>query len=218
MGAADAILGIAAAYRACTDPNKVNVCVGAYRDEHGQPWVLPSVRAAERILLECNENKEYLPIAGDPDFIKAAVQFSYGPDMDLDHIAAVQTLSGTGACRVGGLFLAQFWPKHPIYVPDPTWGNHIAIFKQAGLVVKKYRYYDRRQNAVDLRGMLRDLTKAPDGSIILLHACGMCVCCLFESTCVLLLAAMFLYCRIKCAFFFQIIFIPTQRTIRRDVI
>lgn len=172
MGAPDAILGIAQAYRACTDPRKVNVCVGAYRDEHGQPWVLPSVRSAERLLLEQNDNKEYLPIEGDPEFLTAAMQFSYGPDMDLDHIAAVQTLSGTGACTVGGLFLAQFWPGHEIYVPDPTWGNHIAIFKQAGLVVKKYRYYDQRQNGVNMRGMLHDLTKAPDGSIVLLHACA----------------------------------------------
>lgn len=50
------------------------------------------------------------------------MQFAYGPDMPLDHLAAVQTLSGTGACRLGGEFLANFWPNHPIYVPDPTWG------------------------------------------------------------------------------------------------
>jgi aspartate aminotransferase len=57
-------LGIAAAFRACTDPNKVNICVGAYRDENGQPWVLPSVRAAEQKMLNENANKEYAPIEG----------------------------------------------------------------------------------------------------------------------------------------------------------
>jgi aspartate aminotransferase len=92
MAPPDSILGIAAAFRACTSPNKVNVCVGAYRDEHGKPWVLPSVHAAERILWEKGEIKEYLPIEGDADFIRLAMQFAYGPDMPMDHLAAVQTV------------------------------------------------------------------------------------------------------------------------------
>jgi len=81
-------------------------------------------------------------------------------------------LSGTGACFLGGSFLAQFWPNHPIYVPDPTWGNHIKIFKNCGLKVRKYRYYDRSKNALDLEGMIQDIKRAKDGSIILLHACA----------------------------------------------
>jgi len=123
MAKPDAILGIAQAYQQCTDPRKVNVCVGAYRDEHGKPWVLPSVRKAEKMIWEdATQNKEYLPIDGDRDFIKVAMEFAYGPEMPMDHLAGVQTLSGTGACRVGGSFLATFWPNHPIYCPNPTWG------------------------------------------------------------------------------------------------
>lgn len=171
--APDAILGIAAAYKACNHPQKVNVCVGAYRDDQGQPYVLPTVRKAEYRLLEQNEVKEYLPIDGDKDFVKCAVRFAYGRDMDIDnHIAAVQSLSGTGACMLGGRFLEQFWPHHSIYVPDPTWGNHIKIFKQCGLKVRKYRYYDRSKNSLDLEGMLTDIKRAKNGSIILLHACA----------------------------------------------
>jgi aspartate aminotransferase, mitochondrial len=123
QGPPDAILGIAQAFRACADERKVNVCVGAYRDAHGQPWVLPSVRAAERIMLETtNENKEYLPIEGDVAFIDKALLFAYGSDMNVkDCVAGVQTLSGTGACRIGGEFLAKFYPGHSIYIPTPTW-------------------------------------------------------------------------------------------------
>lgn len=173
--APDAILGIAAAFRACTSERKVNVCVGAYRDEDGKPYVLPTVRKAEYRLLESNENKEYLPIEGDKEFIECAMKFAYGASDQgfLDrHLAAVQTLSGTGACSIGGRFLAQFWPDRPIYVPDPTWGNHHAIFKAAGLKVRKYRYYDRSTNKLDLEGIIEDLRRARDGSIILLHACA----------------------------------------------
>jgi hypothetical protein len=172
--APDAILGIAAAYRSCNNPHKVNVCVGAYRDDNGQPYVLPTVRKAEYRLLEQDEVKEYLPIEGDLDFVHCAMKFAYGRDMDIDnHIAGVQSLSGTGACMLGGQFLAQFWgADYPIYVPDPTWGNHINIFKQCGLMVRKYRYYDRSKHALDLEGMLKDISMAKDGSIILLHACA----------------------------------------------
>ena len=72
-------------------------------------------------------------------------------------VVSLDQLSGTGACRLGGEFLAQFWPNHPIYLPDPTWGNHINIFTKCGLAVRRYRYFDRRRQILDLRGLLRDL-------------------------------------------------------------
>ena len=84
----------AAAFKASTDERKVNVCVGAYRDEHGKPWVLPSVKRAEKILWEnAAEVKEYLPIEGDAEFVRLAMEFAYGPEMPMDHLAAVQTVS-----------------------------------------------------------------------------------------------------------------------------
>lgn len=173
MGPPDAILGIAQAFRACEDERKVNVCVGAYRDASGMPWVLPSVRAAEEKMLENSaENKEYLPIDGDQAFVEKALKFAYGADAPLDRIAGVQTLSGTGACRIGGEFLAKFYQGKPIFVPVPTWGNHHKIFAESGLDVQTYRYYDRSTNRLDLNGMLEDIRAAPEGSILLLHACA----------------------------------------------
>lgn len=119
MGPPDAILGIVQAFRSCEDPNKVNVCIGAYRDANGKPWVLPSVRQAELVFLE--ENKEYLPIEGDVAFVEKALTFAYGQEAPLERIAGVQSLSGTGACRIGGAFLGRFLPKGTkIYIPDPT--------------------------------------------------------------------------------------------------
>jgi len=172
MGPPDAILGIAQAFRACTDPRKVNVCVGAYRDATGAPWVLPSVRAAEQKMLETNENKEYLPIEGDADFTNKALAFAYGTE-STPILAGVQTLSGTGACRVGGTFLAKFLaPGTKIYIPVPTWGNHWKIMAEAGLDAEPYRYYSRASNGLDYDGMMDDIRQAPDGSVILLHACA----------------------------------------------
>jgi aspartate aminotransferase len=178
MAPPDAILGIAENFQKCTSPSKVNICVGAYRDENGKPWILPSVREAEKKMIDSpTENKEYANIAGDAKFVSLAVQFAYGKDADLDKIAAVQTLSGTGACCIGGHFLSRFLPALPdgskkIYIPTPTWGNHINIYKVCGLDVQRYRYYDPRTNGLDMNGMVEDLRNAPDGSVVLLHACA----------------------------------------------
>ncbi|KAL9181184.1 hypothetical protein ACHAXT_009989 [Thalassiosira profunda] len=178
-GPPDAILGIAEAFKACTDERKVNVCVGAYRDSSGKPWILPSVRQAEeRLLADPAANKEYAPIAGDAAYVQLALGFAYGVDADLANVAGVQSLSGTGACRIGGHFFAKFAPKPagldkvPIYIPSPTWGNHVKIFGEAGLDVRRYRYYDSKTNRLDYDGLLEDLKGAPDGSVILLHSCA----------------------------------------------
>ncbi len=178
-GPPDAILGIAEAFKTCTDTRKVNVCVGAYRDSTGKPWILPSVRKAEeRLLSDDAFNKEYAPIAGDATYVNLALKFAYGKDANLSNVAGVQSLSGTGACRIGGHFLATFVPKPPgldkvpIYIPTPTWGNHIAIFQEAGMDVRRYRYYNSKTNRLDYDGLMEDLNNAPKGSVILLHACA----------------------------------------------
>jgi len=176
QGAPDAILGIAQAFRESTAPGKVNLAVGAYRDDGGTPFVLPSVREAEKRLLERGEKKEYAPIDGLPAFRKLALEFAYGSDCSAlkeGRIAAVQTLSGTGACRIAGEFYSRFLRKGTaIYVSDPTWGNHIPIMQLAGLEVRRYRYLDRKRNALDIEGYLADIAAAPEGSIFLLHACA----------------------------------------------
>ena len=155
------------------------MCVGAYRDSSGKPWILPSVRKAEeRLLADPTSNKEYAPIAGDANYVNLALGFAYGTDANLDTIAGVQSLSGTGACRIGGHFFAKFVPKPngldkvPIYIPSPTWGNHIAIFREAGLDVRRYRYYNSKTNRLDYDGLIEDLKDAPEGSVILLHGCA----------------------------------------------
>ena len=175
QGAPDAILGIAQAFRESSAENKVNLAVGAYRDDGGVPFVLPSVSEAERRILERGEKKEYAPIDGLADYTKLALQFAYGDCAPLKEgrIAGVQTLSGTGACRIAGEFYARFLPEGTaIYASDPTWGNHIPIMKLAGLEVKRYKYLDRATNTLDFDGFMSDLDAAPSGSIFLLHACA----------------------------------------------
>jgi aspartate aminotransferase, mitochondrial len=117
-----------------------------------------------------------LPITGLADLNKAAVKLAYGEDASAVKqglVAVTQSLSGTGALRIGGAFLARFYPHSKrIYLPTPSWGNHTPIFRDSGLEVHQYRYFDKKTIGLDLDGMLADLKQAPDQSIVVLHACA----------------------------------------------
>ena len=175
MGPPDPIMGLTERFNEDTFSKKVSVGVGAYRDDDGKPYLLPSVVTAEKRLLEAKVNHEYAGIAGIAEFTKLSLEFGYGTDsaaLAAGKIAAVQTLSGTGSLRLAGMFYERFLGAGtPIYLPDPTWGNHIPIFKQSGLDVRTYTYYDPSTVSVDFQGMLADVAAAPSGSIFLFHSC-----------------------------------------------
>ncbi|KAL4400178.1 aspartate transaminase Aat1 [Malassezia pachydermatis] len=175
-GPPDPILGVTEAFKRDQDPRKINLGVGAYRDGNGKPYVLPSVREADKRVLEAQYDKEYLPITGLAEFDKLAAKLAYGENsapLKENRIAMTQSISGTGALRIAGEFLARHYAySKTVYLPTPTWGNHIPIFKDSGLEVKQYAYYDKNTVGLDFEGMLRDLREAPEQSIVLLHACA----------------------------------------------
>ncbi|PVF94522.1 putative aspartate aminotransferase mitochondrial precursor [Serendipita vermifera] len=176
QGPPDPILGVTEAFKANTSPQKINLGVGAYRDEAGKPYVLPSVKQAEEQLAG-KTDKEYLPISGLAEFTSSAVKLAYGADSPLvkdGKIAVTQSISGTGALRIGGAFLERHYPgPKVIYLPTPTWGNHIPIFRDSGLEVKRYRYFTPGEGVgLDWAGAVEDLKNAQEGAIVLLHACA----------------------------------------------
>ena len=134
------------------------------------------MKTAEKKVVESNLDKEYAGITGVPAFTKAAAVLAYGSGSDAiknDRIAITQSISGTGALRIGGEFLARFYPSSKkIFIPTPSWANHNAVFKDSGLEVVKYRYYNKNTIGLDFDGMVEDLKAAPGGSIVLLHACA----------------------------------------------
>lgn len=175
-GPPDAILGVTEAFKRDTDPRKINLGVGAYRDEDGLPYVLPSVLEADKRIASMNLDKEYLPITGHSNYQKLAATFAYGADskpLKENRIATTQSISGTGSLRISGEFLARHYPyTKEVYLPTPSWGNHRPIFQNSGLQVKQYTYYDKKTVGLNLEGMLQDLKNAPNRSIVLLHACA----------------------------------------------
>lgn len=176
MGPPDPILGVSEAFKKDTNPKKINLGVGAYRDDQGKPYVLPSVRKAEERMIEQKLDKEYTTIAGIAEFCQAAAKLAFGDNSIVikDGLnATAQGISGTGSLTIGAFFLRDFFKGNKeIYMPTPTWGNHIPLFKRAGFTVKQYRYYDPKTCGFDFNGALQDLAKIPEQSVILLHACA----------------------------------------------
>lgn len=175
MGPPDPIIGVTEAYNRDQNPKKMNVGVGAYRDDGGKPFVLPSVRAAEEKLLSQNLNHEYLPTHGCPIFRAAAKKLAFGGDSKVvseDRVASAQSISGTGGLRIGGLFIKKFHKSPTFYLPSPSWGNHTPIFRDSYLDVKQYSYYKKETKGLDFEKMLKDISQMEEGSTIMLHACA----------------------------------------------
>lgn len=174
MGPPDKILGLNVMFKEDKSPLKVNLGVGAYRDNEGKPVVLNVVREAERRIMESKLDHEYAGIDGIPEYVNLSLRFAYGNDPKLiERIAAVQSISGTGACRLAGEFLSKFLGKGTkIYLPNPTWPNHIPIMKNAGLDPQQYNYFNAEGCNYDHQGCLRAVREAPHGSVFLFHACA----------------------------------------------
>jgi len=171
----DAILSTATAFKADTNPNKVNLGIGAYRTEEGKPYILPVVRKVEEELLADLGgvvNKEYLGIDGLPGLKNATQALFFGEANE--RIASMQALSGTGSLRIIADFVKKHLPtsSHVVYQSTPTWGNHKAIFENAGLKVEQYPYWDAEKRCLNFEGMLSTIKSLPEGSLVLLHACA----------------------------------------------
>lgn len=176
MGPPDAILGVSEAFKKDPNPSKMNLGVGAYRGDDGKPFVLPSVRAADKIIYEKMMDKEYLGITGVPGFCKDAARLAFADSgenfVENGLYSNTQTISGTGALNIGAEYLGKFQQNKAIYLPKPSWGNHTPIFKNCGLDVQGYTYYNPEGCDLDFNGMIADIKNMPRGATILLHACA----------------------------------------------
>ncbi|HDP35584.1 MAG TPA: aspartate/tyrosine/aromatic aminotransferase [Candidatus Hydrogenedentes bacterium] len=174
MAPADAILGLTEAFKRDTTPNKINLGVGVYKDAGGKTPVLESVRLAQERILAAEKTKSYLPIIGDVEYGRLTRALLLGPANDIDaqkRASTAHTPGGTGALRVAADFLRRCHDKATVWISDPTWANHPAIFDAAGAETKTYPYYDTESKSIAFDDMLEALEGAPRGDVVLLHAC-----------------------------------------------
>ena len=172
--AGDPILTLNEAFGRDPRPHKINLSIGIYFDEAGRMPVLRSVREAETQLLNEIGPKPYLPMEGHAAYRQAAQELLFGADHEAvgsKRIATIQTIGGSGGLKVGSDFLKRWFPGADVWVSDPTWDNHRAMFEGAGFKVSTYPYYDPTTGGVRFDEMLATLKAVPEGSIVLMHAC-----------------------------------------------
>ena len=174
MAPRDPILGITEAFNADQHPEKTNLGVGVYYDDNGKVPLLGCVQKAESLLMEKLAPRTYLPIEGLAAYDKAVQELVFGANSEVvtsKRAITAQAIGGTGALKLGADFLKRFSPNAQVYISDPSWENHRALFESAGFVVNNYPYYDTTTTGVNFDGMLASLQSMPAGSIVLLHAC-----------------------------------------------
>ena len=174
MAPRDPILGLNEQFNADTNPNKVNLGVGVYYDDNGKLPLLACVQAAEKQMMESPKPRGYLPIDGIAAYDAAVQTLVFGAESEpvkSGRVATVQALGGTGGLKIGADLLRRVNPGAKVLISDPSWENHRALFSQAGFAVEAYPYYNAARKGIDFDGMLTALNMAPEGTVVVLHAC-----------------------------------------------
>lgn len=170
----DPILGLNELFQKDERPEKVNLTVGAYLTDAGVMPLLPTVEEAARRILARREPHAYIPMSGLPAYNESVRRLLFGAERApalSERTATVQTIGGTGALYLAALFAKNVLGVKLVVVSDPTWGNHIAIFKLAGLEVATYPYYNRTLGGLRFDGMRSALSTLPANTMVLIHAC-----------------------------------------------
>jgi aspartate aminotransferase len=169
----DPILGVTAAFRRDTDPGKVDLGVGVYRDDRGSTPIPAAVREAELAVVETQTTKTYVGPAGNPEFNDAIVRLALGPLAETlrARTATIQTVGGCGALRVGAELIRASEPGAVVHVSEPTWANHEPLIGSSGVALQRYPYYDPATRAVAFDRMMEHLGRLPPGAVVLLHGC-----------------------------------------------
>jgi aromatic-amino-acid transaminase len=174
MAPRDPILGLNEQFNADANPHKVNLGVGVYYDDNGKLPLLQCVQVAEKQMMEAPKARGYLPIDGIAAYDAAVKSLVFGAESEpvkAGRVATVQALGGTGGLKIGADFLRKLKPGAKVLISDPSWENHRALFSQAGFTVESYPYYDAGTRGINFAGMLNALNAAPEGTIVVLHAC-----------------------------------------------
>ena len=174
MAPRDPILGLNEAFNADTRTTKVNLGVGVYFDDNGKLPLLGAVRTAEQARLAAMPARGYQPIEGAPAYNQSVQKLIFGADSQLladGRVITAQALGGTGALKVGADYLKRLLPDATVYLSDPSWENHRALFEAAGFPVENYPYYDAATRGVNFAAMKACLLTLAPGSIVVLHAC-----------------------------------------------
>lgn len=166
----DSILALAIAFRQDSRPQKIDLGIGVYKNTNGDTPVMRAVKAAEKRVWETEKSKAYIGLAGDVGFAGHIQNLVLGKDFDDSRARSIQTVGGGAAVRLLCEVLVEGGAT-TVWIPNPTWINHVPISEKTGLNVRRYTYLDPKTSTVDFDALCSDLSAAQSGDVVLLHAC-----------------------------------------------
>jgi aspartate aminotransferase len=169
----DPILGLIGLFARDPREGKIDLGVGVYRDADGQTPIMAAVRQAEALRMQRESTKTYLGMAGDLGYNAAIERLTLGDCAALadGRVVTAQTPGGTGALRVAAELIRKCQPDVTIWLSDPSWANHLPLFRAAGLTVREFPYFDPQSASLRFDDMLAALEQARPGDVVVLHAC-----------------------------------------------
>lgn len=171
---ADPILGLTAAYKEDTNPNKIDLGAGVYKDESGNTPIFAAAKQAEKLWQEQENTKVYIPQPGFPDFNDHILPMIFGQShtvLQSNRAQSVMAPGGSGALRISAELLNRCKASASLWVSSPTWGNHIPLLGSSGLTIKEYPYYNPETHGIRAEEMLEALKGAGKEDIVLFHGC-----------------------------------------------
>lgn len=171
---ADPILGLMATYRADTNPKKIDLGIGVYKDESGHTPVMTAIKKAEDILLNSQTTKTYVGPTGAAEYNDAVGLLILGQALYNSlgkRRVTVQAPGGCGGLRLAAELIKKANSDATVWVSSPTWANHIPLLGSAGLKIAEYPYYHYATHSVRFEEMLACLSQVPVGDVVLLHGC-----------------------------------------------
>jgi len=171
---ADPILGLMASYRADSNPKKIDLGIGVYKNETGDTPVMTAVKKAEGMILDSQTTKSYVGPTGAAGYNAVVAELLLGKSLN-DSLGkrrvTVQSPGGCGGLRLAAEFIKSANPDATVWVSNPTWANHVPLLGSAGLKIAEYPYYDYDSHSVKFDAMIECLSKIDSGDIVLLHGC-----------------------------------------------
>ena len=171
---ADPILGLMASYHADSNPKKIDLGIGVYKNEAGNTPVMTAVKKAEGMILDSQTTKSYVGPTGDAGYNAIVAELLLGKSLN-DSLGkrrvTVQSPGGCGGLRLAAEFIKSANPDATVWVSNPTWANHVPLLGSAGLKIAEYPYYDYDSHSVKFDAMIECLSKIDSGDIVLLHGC-----------------------------------------------
>lgn len=172
--AGDPILSLNEAFQKDPRAGKINLSIGIYFDNDGRIPMLPSVRAAELAVVEAAGARPYLPMEGAANFRSAVQALLFGADhpaIAAGRIATIQGVGSSGGLKVGADLLKRYFPDSKVYLSDPTWDNHRAVFEGSGHTCESYPYYDAATGGLKFDALVAHFKALPARSVVVMHAC-----------------------------------------------